>query len=364
MMPRRLGLGCGAIFLAILGAGASANAQEAYFEVESISASETLGISGILNGFESDTPEDSGKFTFTHNRALAGIRYGGFDIALLSRYDYNAVYTPETAEVLIASANGFELEDGDLSLSARVKRAAAFGARTGYRHSFFSDRLEIGAFISGFWATELIDGGLSGFASLSHDGDFIDGEVDVDYFYQSDLIFDREVEASEGFGLSVDVEVALALTDRLKARVEIGDAWSRTWWDDAPRTVLDASLTTLTRDNQGLISVRPLIQGINTIEDTETRYRVRTDAMLGYQVSDRWTVSQDVYNIDSLTLTTSRVRFDLSNTLALSTEFEWTFQALGFSVEWHGLKAGLTSDRFDVTEAQYLRGFLAYHYQF
>ena len=339
-------------------------AQEVYTEADSITFSETLNIGAILDGLEDGQFRDGGQTSFTHNLGAVGVRWKGFDIAAIARFDYVADYNSDTIALLIGADNGFELSDGDFDVDLRVNRAAAFGARLGYQKSLFRDRVTLSAFSSLLATSALQDGSLTGNLTLSDDQNDIEGALELDYVFSNDIIFDNEVDAPNGFGISFDLRAEARLTQNLTARIDIGDIWSRIWWDDAPGTVATASTSNVTTNPDGTISVSPFLSGQNFTEDTTTRYFARTHAELTWTATDRWTFSQDVFNIRSATLLTSRAHYRVFDDLSLSFEVEWATRGVGFGFAWRGLHARFATDNFDLDDARYLRANLGYSLKF
>jgi len=338
--------------------------QEFYVEAESISFSETLNFEAILDGLEGGQFREDGDISFTHSQTAAGWRWRGFDLAATFRYDYVADYSSDAVALLIGGDNGFEIEDGDFDVDVRLNRAAGVGARLGYVRSFFDDRLTLGAYGSALATSALQEGTLEGLVNVSGGGSDFAGELELDYVFSNDIVFDSEVTAPNGFGLTFDIVAALAITDRLSAEIEINDIWSRIWWQDAPRTIASASTDNVTSNPDGSINVTALLSGQSSIEDTTTRYFTRTQAELSYRLNEKWTLSQDVFNLRSAVLSTSQIEYGVNEHLSVGFEVEWVTRAVGFGVNWRGFEAGITTDNFDLLDARYLRANIGYAVRF
>ncbi|MEM7660764.1 MAG: hypothetical protein AAF292_00840 [Pseudomonadota bacterium] len=338
-------------------------AQEIYAESDAIFFSDTLPVSSLLDGLQGEnfTP---GEASFVHARAASGFRWKWLDVAAIVRYDYVTSYSPSASTIIFSERNNLDLPDGTFDLSLDINRAFAYGGRIGARHSFFDDRLSVGVFGSVLSTSQLLNGSTEGSLELLNNGADIAGVVQVDYVYDRDLIFDREVDAPSGIGVAFDIEAALQITEKLRADVKVEDLWSRIWWDDAPRTVLDATTDTVDRDDNGLLIVRPFLQGQNSFEDVTTRYSARTRASLNYQITERWSLSQDIFNLGDTFLTTSYVDFAIAKDLSVGAEVEWTTGGYGVSMSWKKLSLNLVTDDIEFDDANYLKASLSASFAF
>lgn len=339
-------------------------AQEAYVEGESLTYSDTLNIASLLDSFRGGEFREDGEVFFTHNQGAAGVRWHGVDLALVGRYDYFAEYSSDTGQIIFAERNEQALADGDYEVDLRVNRLQAFGPRLGYRRDLFDGRLTLGAHVSGLFTSDLLDGTVEGSATVFNDGDDVSGNLLVDYAYENDLIFDREVEAPNGFGVTFDISAAVQITDRLSASIEVKDLWSRIWYSDAPRSFVDATTNRANLDDAGLLVVRPALRGRNFTEDVTQRYFTRTKTEASYKIADKWTVSQDVVTVRDVVLSTSKVSYEVTDKLSISGEVEWASGAIGAGVKWGGLRASVTSNNVDFGDATYLKASVGYVIKF
>lgn len=172
-------------------------------------------------------------------------------------------------------------------------------------------------------ADEVSDGTASGSLMLTESND-ITGTLDIDYFYSDDLIFNRDVDRPTGIGYAVDIALNWQPADRFGVELSVNDAFSGIRWTDAPRTIANADSAIIETGEDGLLDVRPIIQGQNSAEDFWQRYDQRTTVAGYYQPSKNWALKQDIISIRETVLAHSSIEYAVNTHVSLSLHHEWT----------------------------------------
>ncbi|MEM9130033.1 MAG: hypothetical protein AAGA97_09985 [Pseudomonadota bacterium] len=102
----------------------------------------------------------------------------------------------------------------------------------------------------------------------------------------------------------------------------------------------------------------------HSFEDVTTRYSARTRASLNYQITERWSLSQDIFNLGDTFLTTSYVDFAIAKDLSVGAEVEWTTGGYGVSMSWKKLSLNFVTDDIEFDDANYLKASLSASFAF
>lgn len=354
------------VLMVLLPAGQSFAETVVYVEGETFTYSESLSVEALLDSGRGGTFTRGGDVTFTHNQGAVGVtaqKFGAtWDLALLTRYDLRAEYDPDAAELLYASTNNQPIADGEYGFDIRAKEIRARGIRLGVEMSPTREST-IGFHVTALEADQLLDGRTSGLATLT-DGDTLEGLVAIDYRYTKDLLFDRDPEETTGHGATVDIHGRLQATEKTAVSVVVKDIWSEIRWGDAEKTIADATTANTSVGADGLLIVRPLLQGQRETADYKQRYSARIAARIDHALNETWTASQSLVAFEDEWFSTTTARYKLSETLSLQAQAEWTQGAVGVGVSWRGIEAAITTDAINPADAQYLSATLRGSIQF
>jgi hypothetical protein len=359
-VPRRAGrrrrLGAAGFLLGLLAphaVTAEAAGRELYLEGESVGFSGSLQLGAITDGFEGGNLLAGGERTFTHNEAAAGVRFGSFDLAVLNRYDYAATYHPDTAELYYASANGLPFRQVSYAVDLRLRHIQASGLRLRASRQL-TDRIEISAGVTGLRAYQLLDGTLEGDLAMGP-GSVPVGEAQLDYIYDSDLLFMRRVPEPRGWGGTLDAAIRWQVGARLFLEGEMEDLLSGIWWKDAPRTRATLDAGDAVFDERGVLIARPLLTGTNSTEDRKTSLLRRTRLRGELAVSEDWSASLQLDHAAGRGFVTVGSEHRITSSLRLGPAAELSTGALGGTLTAGRLKLHYLANAADPHEAEYIR---------
>lgn len=362
--PRRCGafsifrraLSC-VIALAMFWSAAFAQETESDWSVfthlESQIYSENFTIWGVLDGIDDSVFTAGGEASFTHTEFAIGARKDNWELAIFSRYDYLAKYTADTAFLTYADQAELEVPDRDYDISLKLDHSWNYGVRLGYTFDV-SPTLKTQFRLSGIFATDIMDGRLDGDISLT-DREVTEGILEVDYRFTQDLLFLRDIENTQGYGLSLDAIINWQATDRLGIELAAYDAFNRIWWPNVPGTRADATTEILRTDNNGIFIVRPRLQGENLSGSYEQILKARFKARANYEVTDRWGLSQEFFTTNGSYLTETGLHFKATKRTYIGATYEWESGAIGGELGWRGLRLGFATDSTKWKEARYAK---------
>ena len=332
---------------------AAASDWSVYSEFESITFSESFSIYDILEEVEGGGFAENGNDGFTHNQFEIGARKGPWDIALLTRYDYLAEYSADGATLLLANELGLSVPSDDYEIFAKLNHSKSHGVRLGY-HYDVTPNLSLTGRVSGLWAYGVVEGSLAGDLSFS-DAELETGELLLDYVFTTDIVFGRDFEKPNGYGTSFDAIAQWNLSEKLSVEAAAYDVFSRIWWSELPRTTADATTSISRTDENGILIVRPTINGQNFFEDFTQRLEPRYKAEFDYQFSPRWSVSQDIFSLGRNQLTETEANYHLPSGQRIGASYEWVSNAVGVNLRWNDLSLEFATDSLNLENARYAK---------
>lgn len=264
--PRKTGKGrrqSPLFFVAALLAGLSTSfplgAAEGFFaRAETLTYSEPVSIDTALK--EWDGPFFGGDVQWSANWVEAGYRRDDWSIAGLYRRDFWVGFSPDTAELYYRVSQRLPLDPGRrYTMDIRAYSFSATGARGSWRHRPLPG-LSLQWGLSLFNASDLLAGRLNGHARALAENDYA-YLASVDYSYDRDRLFEREVDAPRGLGASLDLALSYRLGERTSVRAQVVDLLGVIRWKDAPYTQARAYSNRVGYDDDGYIIVEPAIRG-------------------------------------------------------------------------------------------------------
>jgi len=331
-------------------------------DAQSLSYSESFALDGFLNGLGGAGFSNGGDEAFTHNQIKLGVSYAmptagplsnlTLSGGVTSRYDYAAQYTPGLAHYIYTDANKLTPPDGNYDLSLSLNEISAAGIWGGVNYEITPD-------LALFANASYLTSGQATYGSAGGSGAIAAGDIDtlnvtLDYQFTDDLIFDTAYDTPDATGATFDIGATWKATSALYFDFYIADIWSEFHRSDMPRTIANATTETVTTNDDGTLNVRAALNGTNSRRDFTQSYASRRTARVRYALNDTWTLSQDVFNISDIWLSRSKVRYAISDSIAIGGEVEWKSGAVGVAGNWRSLELSVTTDDLDFKKARYL----------
>ncbi len=234
----------------------------AWFTVSSNNYSEAIT---ILDLYEDD-PESvqDGDLIYSFSQWQIGYQLNpSIGFGFIRGLDIYAKHSPDAADIYYSSnAHGQEFENRNYkyNLEGDVQRTQGFFLtyNTELGDLTISSMFEVG---QAFGLTSVDING-----DLSYESDQLIGTADIDYFYEKDALYKREVPEPEGNYWSVSVMLAYpSVLGRHTLSIE--DLLNQTHWHDAPFTQvqINTDRVAATNDN-GSTVFRPLGSGLETYQ--------------------------------------------------------------------------------------------------
>ena len=230
---------------------APGSAEEHFFtRLDSFSWSEPVTIDAAINDWQGAF--FNGQRQFSHTRFDFGLRFQNWEISAQYRRDISLRFTRDTAEYYYLSRNHIAVDpERRFSIDLRARQAETLGIRLGsIGHRWH--RIELSSGISLFRAKQLIDGYIQG----------TERNVDVDYLYSKDVLFERDVPPPDGYGVSLDLSLNWSNSHGTTINIAAVDLPGFINWQHAPFTRATANIDQSHIDEQGYLTVEPLVSGI------------------------------------------------------------------------------------------------------
>ncbi|NRB42452.1 MAG: hypothetical protein HRU20_28950 [Pseudomonadales bacterium] len=208
-----------------------------------------------------------GEVIYSHSRAEIGGSYKGFGLAYLRRMDGVVHHSPDAALIYYyEKSDSSDIEERQYDYQLDVNTLASEGVTLSYQYAF-EDRAWIKVNLDIAATDYLYDGRLNG--DLNYNEGSLSAAAEVEYIYERDVLFDREVNAPEGSLTALSFSVGIN-SDITHHELSIKDAYHRVSWKDAPYTRLKANsdrVGSIAPD--GKLDIRPLGSGVEGVRDVD-----------------------------------------------------------------------------------------------
>jgi len=197
----------------------------------------------------------------------AGVGIDKWQISIFQRSVSYLKFHAETAEVLYLINNKLPLSpDRRYRVDLEMKHMLADGFRIG-RKIVASPKFDWNLGLSLLSGKKIMDGSLIGYISAKSESDYDFDNINLDYYYSVDRIFNHEAKNPSGQGLSVDMNFEWKPNKLFKVGWFIGDLFAFVDWHAAPTTVAQLESDNKTFDENGYVKIDPILKGNQSQKD-------------------------------------------------------------------------------------------------
>ncbi len=210
--------------------------------------------------------------SYGHTRFESGWRNKHFSIAYLDRKDLVLDYSRDAALIyFFENTKQDNIPERVYDYELSVNNSNAKGFALGYFNAFQDLNYKLQLDLAE--TTDLYDGDIQG--KLDFQGDTLNGDAEIEYYYHRDLIFEREVKPSEGVMTALHIDLSYAL-EKSTHTLQLRDLYSLTRWESAPYSLINIDSNRVgERDENGKLEIRPLGSGIEDFRDHKQRLPMR-----------------------------------------------------------------------------------------
>ena len=344
--------------LVLFAANAAADELQPYATLQSLSYSEPIAISSMLDQWS--PPFKGGNTALTYDKAEVGISGQGWQLGVLTRYDYLMTFTDQTAELYFLTKNHLPLATGKTyPLRIDVRNQFSRGLRLGFQRQMTSS-LHAGAAISYLQGISLTEGSIQGSALVTANNDY-DFHFNTNYVYSRDVLFGRDVQAPQGNGYSLDVKLDWQVNKRLAGQLTVVDLLGKLYWNNAPYTTATASSATKTYDADGYVRYNPAISGFESNKDFVQTLPRKIFVATQYQWNAKAELLAELQDLDIVRFASVGAGWLLPGGRHLQGLYNITAKALTLRYQQGQLRLELGSDKLNLHQARYFALELSYH---
>lgn len=232
---------------------AHANSWQYQLELSSDNYSDSLPILSLIEDSWAG-PYQSGERAVSHSRISISAQHRQWRIGLASRFDYLARYSPDTARLFYLDKNDIAFTPGDkYEVNLTLDHLAANGLFLSWQDTIdsFSYRLQ-----ANWWhSSKMTHGKASGEIDINSQAGY-QGQLDIDYSYSRDILFNRPAESFSAQGYSLDVALSWQASENWTLELSMIDLINGFHWQNATHTQATASARPNTPKSAPLISGR------------------------------------------------------------------------------------------------------------
>jgi len=210
---------------------------------------------------------------------------GNLSLGYIQRYDYEIRATRDAAVLYYRIQNDLSVaQDAPYEVEIDAYSNRRDGIQFGYRID--GANWSLTPKLALYRGLDLIDGRLSGVATADADDQFT-YDASLDYLYRKDVLFERSFRAPEGIGLGLDLIGHWQPHARVDVDVALYDVASWLWWRQVPGTRAVATSETADRDDQGRLSVRPTLNGVEFARSYAQRIHPEFQLAVGWALNPK-----------------------------------------------------------------------------
>ncbi len=304
----------------------------------------------VMDDFRGPNLREGG-YSFTHNRWELGLKHEHWRLGYVLRYDYALKYTHDTAELFYADKNDQPIQqDRRYEVFLAPIHARSWGLRLASSWPL-APTLSIEPSISYLQSKRLQQGQVSGFFVAENDR--YSGQLDLDYVYDKDKLFDRVVTRPSGHGLAFDVALHWNMNESWQAHVAAIDLYHRINYSRTPFHAAKANSDRISFDDEGRIDVKPVLEGSQGYRSHVLRLPRQYRANLQHTLDEQWQISAAFYRYDRLNFPSLGLSYqDLAQSLPkFFGAYDFGAKAVTLGLQAASLRFSLTSDALEFDEA-------------
>jgi len=309
-----------------------------------------VAMTSFVDGWESHFNGGDSALAFSWNEM--GIGFQGWFVGMFWRQDYYLNFHPDTAEFYYLTENKKPLEYGrDYHIDLTVKHNNSQGLRIRRQIVDRADfKLTVG--LSYLQAVQLFHGRLTGKITAKAKNDYDFDNVQLDYVYYDDKLFDRHVEAPTGNGYTADVSVFFQINNRMSLTLQMIDIYSAIRWRDAPATRAQLTSDNKTYDEDGYVSIDPALQGRHSQKNYVQSLPMRSALALSLAMTANTFATIDALATSVKTFVAPGLQYALTQKKLIKLYYRVNTKALGFYFSNSWLMVNVSADSLRLNQAK------------
>ena len=289
-------------------------------------------------GFKSFTSDWSGRYYGGTHAQLNyliefGASYRDWGIGYVKQKYLFMRFTEDSANFYYLSENkkplqtdqGYDIDiDADYLVAEGVRLFKDFRPHTTLLVTLGASLLE---------GQEMLKGSLKGKITALSDSDYDFENLNIDYFYTEDRLFDRQVDQRNGQGYALDLRIAWQLNDTFTSKLTVSNLLGKIEWKQSHHTAALVESDNKEYDENGYVDVSPTLSGQHSTKDfTQTLPRI-VQLRLEQQLKPPVTGIVDIRHTTELTFSSIGLAYHFASQSSL--EGLYTFNSNAFALGYY-----------------------------
>lgn len=253
------------ILLLLIPLSANSANNAAYFKAEAFTYSAPVPYSEFMSDWSSGF--QGGNTALAYSWLEVGVSLGQWGVATTRQQYAQMYFSDDTAELYYLTENKLPIKTPhSYYIDLQMNGFSSSGLRLFHRSKPISGlSLEVG--VNYLEGGELLSGRIHGQVSSSSDRDYDFDNVQIDYHYHEDKLFDRQVSAPSGNGLALDLQGKWQITSDDLLSLELRNLFGYIKWKSSPYTTAQIHSDNKSYDENGYVIVQPTLSGWHLNKD-------------------------------------------------------------------------------------------------
>ncbi len=314
---------------------------EYFVEVEGFSYSPAMPIVQLMDDLQGPSVKQ-GDYAFSSNWVETGIRTRHFSVSVVERMEFYSTFTNDTLRMLHEQKNDIiNTRETPYTVDLYGFFFKARGTKVKLP-VFQSQQLTLSIAGTYYEAREMQQGIIQG--SVSSGGD-VQGYLDLDYSYTSDVFFNREPGDVNGYGYSLDFEGRWALNDSTHFSFSARDLKSQIKWRNQQHTLASSTTDTIQYSNDGKINARPVLEWLESDQTVVQQLPRYYDVSLSRVLNSQWAVGAMLERYENINILGLEASYQLHASHRIAGYYSPNHGSLGARYDTKRMYFSISSDR-------------------
>lgn len=309
-----------------------------------------------IQDFESNwsSPYREADSALQYVQFAVGLQFENWRIAYVYQEFGNLRYVPDSGKFYWLSENNLPLEinrEYEVDIDAFYYRAQ--GLRISFLQAFNNNWLtKIGLEL--LQGNSLLAGSLKGQVTPLSDSDYDFNDINIDYYYSNDFLFEREVKTPTGNGLSVDWSLSWRQDRKTNMSVDIKNLYGLINWNDAPHTVARVSSDNKEYDANGYVIVHATLQGKHAFHDYRQQLPLIVKFKSFLQFGSQQSLLFEYFYTDLVKISSFGMVYFSDSSTQVEIVYKPNVRALGLNINNKWLGFNFASDEIDISKSRFI----------
>ena len=349
------------IILSLLSDVTFAYTGDLYLQAFNFNDSEVVPFQSVEKDWASNYR--SGTHALSYQWYETGIRYKHWGFGLFQKNHTYLQFNSQTALIVHTIASKQPIDNQSYTVDLKVKHFNSYGLRL-FNTAIAKPHFQWLLGVSLIYGQDLVDGTLKGSVTALTNKDYQFNNIQLNYFYSKDKLFDQQAARPRGEGYSIDSEIYWQPDRRIKLQFISRDLLGRIYWKNAPTTVAVIESDNKTYDANGYVKVNATLQGNQSTRNFTQHLAPYFAAKGSYNL---YKDMDFLLEVDRFSIKTYQ-QIGISKTLMFQTTgnllYEFVTHSVGINLKHKNIELQLMSDKLQPAKAHVFAALLNISYQY